>query len=317
MVVEEEFEQDRLVVAYGPYQELSLLGSVGAATSDRDPMVVVAAEIPNRVRPPMTKGQQEMSDLWDLVRREVPGAPADGLIPGPHPNSAPDAILKLPTGVVRLEAAQLHVPATNALGTNMSRWAIFDQIRSSLIMRSAALAGALRQHRGFLIYVWFMDRARRDPHFSLPPRKDPAHEIVGLLRGSRPSATVQRGGRQQPDPAPEDVVAWSGDHSIGVSWGDLPAAYQSPFVEAFGFELGLAGSITFKRSHVRGELHRIIEQHDTAASDVLVVSVNSALRTGLHFPSTQLLSDMLFEDPDPLQGWVPNLCAPWPFTTRE
>jgi hypothetical protein len=49
MVVEEEFEQDRLVVAYGPYRELSLLGSAGVATSDREPMVVVAAEIPNRV----------------------------------------------------------------------------------------------------------------------------------------------------------------------------------------------------------------------------------------------------------------------------
>jgi hypothetical protein len=254
----------------------------------------------------MTKGQQELSDLLDFVRREVPGTQAEALIPGPHPNSAPDALLKLPTGAVRLEAAQLHVPATNALGTNLSRWAIFDQIRSSLISRSAVLAGALRQHRGSVVYVWFMDPARRDVQFNLPPREDPANGIVELLLGSRPSATVPSGAYRLPDPAPPDAVAWSADHSIGVSWGDLPPAYRSPFAQAFGFELGLAGSISFKRSHVRAELRRIIEQHDTAASDVLVVSTNSALRTGLYFPSTQLVSEMLFDDPDPLQAWIPN-----------
>jgi hypothetical protein len=305
MVVEEEFEQERVVAAYGAFGELILLGSAGVATSNREPMIVVAAEVPSLVRSPMTKAEQELNDLLDFARREVPTVRAEALVPGPEPNSAPDALLELQTSVVRLEAAQLHVPATSALGTNMHRWAIFDQIRSSLISESAILASALRRHRGTIVYVWFMDPGEGDSQFSLPPRKAPAKALVELLHGSRPSATLPGTMNRLATPAP-DAVAWSADASVGASWGDLPTGYRSPFVQALGFELGLGGSVSFKRSHVRAELRRIVEQHDRAASDVLVVSTNSALRSGLHFPSTQLASELLFADPDPLQGWVPN-----------
>lgn len=306
IIVEEEFEQEQAVMARGVFGELSLLGSRGVATSNREPMVVIATEIPSFIRSPLTKTEQELRDLLDFARREIPDIEAKALKAGREPNSAPDAILDLPTGAVRLEAAQIHLPPSNLLGTNMHRWAVFQQIRSSLISRSAILAGALRSHRGLVVYVWFMDAASGDPQFSLPPRKNPVDAVVHLLRTSEPGAPDSSVQNHPPDQAPSGAVAWTADRNIGVSWGDLPPGYTSPFMQALGFELGLAGSASFKRSHIRAELRRIIEQHDTTASDVLVVSANSTLRNGLHFPSTQLVSDMLFSDPDPLQGWEPE-----------
>lgn len=306
MIVDEEFEQERKVVAFGQLGELSLIGSTGVATATREPMVVVAAEIPILARSPATKADQEFRDLFDFARREVPGVQAEALTPGPDPNSAPDAVLTLRTGVVRLEAAQIHVPPTSTMGTNMHRWAAFEQVRSSLLSRSAVLTGALRHHRGSVIYVWFMDPASRSPRFTLPPRKDPTKGLVDTLLKARPSAAVPDRVTRSSENVPSDAVAWSNDHSVGVSWGELPADYQSSFMRAFGFELGLGGSVSFRRSDVRAELRRIIEQHDTNASDVLVVSANSALRSGLYFPSTQLVSEMLFADQDPLQGWAPR-----------
>jgi hypothetical protein len=306
LVVDEEFEQERQVAAHGTLGALSLLGSMGIATANREPMVVIVAEIPNMVRPPMDKSAQELRDLLDFARREVPSVEDDALAPGPDPNAPPDAVLELPQGAVRLEAAQIHVPATNTMGTNMSRWAIFERLRASLISRSAVLAGALRRHRGFVIYVWFTDPTGDGVQFALPPRQDPSKGLVDLLVSSRPSEPVRGVTDRLPSTAPGDAVVWSEDRQVGISWADLPSGYQSPFMRAFGFEIGLAGSISFKQSNVRAELCRIIKQHDTPASDVLVVSANSALRSGLHFPSTQLVSDMLFEDPDPLQGWLPD-----------
>jgi hypothetical protein len=108
-----------------------------------------------------------------------------------------------------------------------------------------------------------------------------------------------------PAAADPGSVAWNADQSIGVTWADLPDGYESTFFALLGFELALVHGQAIRLADARAELRRVVEQHDTTAADVLVVSTNTALRSGLYFPSSKFVADMLFDDVDPLGGCSP------------
>ncbi|WP_154606725.1 hypothetical protein [Rhodococcus sp. AQ5-07] len=94
--------------------------------------------------------------------------------------------------------------------------------------------------------------------------------------------------------------------SVGCTWAGLPDEYQSGLRRAIGFDIALAYHETYTRSTLRAELRRIIEQHDDARSEVLVLTVGANTREGMHFPSTRLFADALFDDPAPLDRWTPH-----------
>ena len=103
-----------------------------------------------------------------------------------------------------------------------------------------------------------------------------------------------------PTTAPPDTVVWNADSTIGLSRGDLPGTYTSTLTGVLGFELALVYGVTVRQSDARAELQRVVADHDHPAVDVLVVSVNATIRQGLYFPSTQVMADLVLDDPDPL-----------------
>lgn len=75
-------------------------------------------------------------------------------------------------------------------------------------------------------------------------------------------------------------------------------------VRMLGFELGLAYTAEVRRSDVRTRPRGLIDQHDDDRVDVPVVRVNSSLRSGLYFPSFELVARVVMEDADPLTGHI-------------
>lgn len=103
-----------------------------------------------------------------------------------------------------------------------------------------------------------------------------------------------------------EVIQWSSDRSIFFTWTPLPPWYSSPFHDRMGFELAVGYHATVTQTDVRGELRRIVEDHDSVNTKTLVITVNAPLRSGLSFPTNKLVADMLFRDQQPLGGWTPS-----------
>ncbi|STZ53011.1 Uncharacterised protein [Mycobacterium senegalense] len=90
------------------------------------------------------------------------------------------------------------------------------------------------------------------------------------------------------------------------TWTPLPQWYTSRFHGQMGFELALGYHATVTQTDLRNELRRIIEGHNSAKTETLVVTVNAPMRSGLEFPTNALVARMLFEDDQPLDGWTPS-----------
>ncbi len=268
---------------------------------DGEPVVVIVADIPTQVRPRLDKGETELLDvrrfLIDLGHGDAP------LVLGAHPNSPPDTIATIRGEAVRVEAAQLHLPQQPGRknNTHASRYFAFEHLRNTLIARSTQLSGALRQHRGYVVYVWFGDPlAVAGARF---PIRTP-EPLIDLLRKAQPPPPAPVG--PLPKPAQDGVVAWNEDKTIGVSWGNLPAEYNSGFATALGFELGLSYNVTIRSREVAAEIQRIVADHDSPEADVLVISTNAAMANGLHFPSAHFVANLAFDHPDPLSNCEPQ-----------
>lgn len=277
----------------------TLHGYVGQE-EDGEPVVVIVADIPTQVRSPVNKAETELLDvrrfLMDLGHDEAP------LVPGGQPNSPPDTIATIRGEQVRIEAAQLHLPRQSGRknNTHASRYFAFEQLRRTLIAQSTRLNGALRQHRGYVVYVWFGDPlAVAGARF--PTRAPEA--LIDLLRRARPPA-APRG--PLPQQASDGTVAWNADKTVGVSWGNLPPEYDSGFATALGFELGLSYNVTIRSREVAAEVQRIVTDHDSSAVDVLVISTNAAMANGLYFPSAHFVADLAFDHPNPLDQCNPQ-----------
>lgn len=82
--------------------------------------------------------------------------------------------------------------------------------------------------------------------------------------------------------------------------------YSSPFHSQMKFELALGYYLTATLGDLRSELRRLITVHDNERTDILVVTLNAPLRSGLWFPASVIVADMLFEDEQPLASWKPS-----------
>jgi hypothetical protein len=278
----------------------TLHGYVGHE-EDGEPVVVIVADIPTQVRLPLDKAETELLDvrrfLIDLGHGEAP------LVPGGQPNSPPDTIATIRGEQVRIEAAQLHLPQQSGRknNTHASRYFAFDHLRKTLITQSTRLSGALRQHRGYVVYVWFGDPlAVAGARF---PTRTP-EALIDLLCRAQPPPPPPRG--PLPQQASDGTVALNEDKTIGISWGNLPPEYNSGFATALGFELGLSYNVTIRSREVAAEVRRIVTDHDASTVDVLVISTNAAMANGLHFPSAHFVADLAFNHPNPLDQCNPK-----------
>jgi hypothetical protein len=300
--VREELHASSLVANFGPQGEQAFYAVWGTSKSG-EPRFALAFDHPIQVAPPRDKLTKEMDDVRTFLTQNHREDDFN-LSPGPHPNQPPDVFADRGGQRIGIEATQLLMPSDEGRGnlTSISRAKVFDQLRDDLLSRSARLKGGLRQHRGHILYIWFagQDSVAR----GMPCRKTSVDDLEALLKTSHPPQAIGPG--PLPPQAPPDSVRWSKDRQIGVSWGDLPRGYISTTTRMLGFELGLAYNAEVSQSDVRTELRRLLEQHDHPAAQLVLVTVNASLASGTYFPSSHLLSRMVFEDPDPLQGWTPQ-----------
>jgi hypothetical protein len=281
----------------------------GVTTGDdrpTEPALVVAFDFPQQKGGVVSKPVQETRDvdafLGDLLH--------SGRITRPsivNPNDPPDVLACIDGTEVGIEATQLIPPDSELDQSNsiVGRWMTFERFRSKVLEQDP---NTLAQHRGLLTVMHFGDLSSASPAQRLPPKRANLDSAIVALRTAEP---IVRDGNSAASPNPNDVnlnevIRWSSDKSVFFTWAALPPWYASPFRSQMGFELALGYHATLTRSELRDELRRVIADHDSEQTEILVVTVNAPLRSGLEFPTNELIAEMLFEDEQPLNGWMPS-----------
>lgn len=206
---------------------LTSMGFIGHLIGSGEPAAWIGCDIPTNTFSPLTKEQAELQDVEEAIRLELSGvtsAKLESVSPGPHPNDPPDVIATLSDGDLACETFQLQMPAVR--GSNnvpISRQQRFEKLRQSLLAQSATLGGKVRQHRNFVVYVWFGDPLH--PESDHLPRQDD-QLLLQLLQTTVPPTTQ---GPVWKTSAIEPVghVAWNVDRTIGLTWSSLPKGYST------------------------------------------------------------------------------------------
>ena len=284
----------------GDAGQITLQAIYGVTQSSQEPVAVIAFDTPTQTCEPVdNKDTQELHDVNSFL---VDCLPVERITSEsvPSPKDPPDVLAFVDGREFGIEATQFLLPKSDLDKSKsiVGRWMMFDRLRSSILRDGDPQDFA--HHSGMVVVVWFGGMSE-DREGGLPPRRSTDLEsAVAELRRVTPPPPVTE---MVDNP---DVVRWSDDRSIGLTWIPLPVGYTSRFFEQLQFELALAYDVTVKRSDLRTELRRLVEAHDTDESDILVVTINAPIRSGLEFPSSGLLARMLFEDGEPLQGWQPS-----------
>ncbi|MFC9839484.1 hypothetical protein ACFVKB_37670 [Rhodococcus sp. NPDC127530] len=299
---------ESLIIKHSSPPGLLDLHAVSGVTQEtEEPAIVVLTEIPTTKRLARSKQQQEADDVRAFLSACIPAAEVGAVYPGPHKNDPPDCYAHVGDRRYAIETAQLTLPSQNGKPNSVGRWKLFEQLKEQLFRESGRLKSRLRQHRGYMVTVWF----NLDGENRLPPRARRIDEMIDHLKSARPPGpeffdpSRDRGGLPETVPANTAMNQTDGN-TVGCTWAVLPPGFQTGLQRAIGFDIALAYHETYTRSALRAELRRVIEQHDDARSDILVLTVGANTREGVYFPSTGLFADALFADPLPLDGWAPS-----------
>jgi hypothetical protein len=269
-----------------------------------EPALVIAFDFPEIVATPVSKSSQEVRDvdafLCDSVGRNRITSPSVVNLSDP-----PDVLSYVDGHELGIEAAQFLPPDCGVDRANsiVGRWMSFNAFRDKVFDEDWR---NVRQHRGLLAVMNFGELGAT-PAERLPPKRANLGSAIAALRTAQP---VVRDAMAAATPNPTldtaDVMQWSSDRSVFFTWTPLPPWYTSPFYDRMGFELALGYHATVTQTDVRGELRRIVDDHDSANTTTLVITVNAPLRSGLSFPTNKLVADMLSKDGQPLNGWTPS-----------
>lgn len=267
-----------------------------AATGEQ--AVAIAFDLAQLQHAEQTKQQQEIGAVVACLgnlRSDVRFGDIR-LAPGPHPNDPPDLVATIFGKSLNVEVAQVHLPAQLG-GRAISAYKRFEELRAALLKSSYRLGRVYRKHRDKFVTVWFGDSSAS----YTAPVPQSAEAVIEMLRKFDPPPPQER--------IPQNSKGFSkqsDDVTVGMTWGPLMPDYRSSFRTATGFDIGLAHNRTLRQSEMCKELVRVIQQHDNPVNDLLVVSTNAPLRSGLYFPSSAQLAELLFSAPDPLLGWRPT-----------
>jgi hypothetical protein len=144
----------------------------------------------------------------------------------------------------------------------------------------------------------------------LPPRRpiDVESAIAELKQMNPVVRPLAIGGRR--DATESDFIRYSADKSVGFTWSKLPPGYgsghQGPFHDEMKFELAMGYNLTVTLNDLRSELRRLITEDDNPQTDILLITVNASMKSGLWFPAGQIVADLLFEDEQPLSDGSPR-----------
>jgi hypothetical protein len=272
--------------------------ALGGRTEDGEQFSILTLEAPPTIslggrrlsKPEIERLHLEKYRLDVLVTTGV--LPFDSVIRGERP----DFVVTTPDGDEGLDCTAL------TLEKRRNAYALFERFRSGIL--AAALEKAFPSLRDCLVSVWFGKGG------DLPPKahdQSTVDRLVKVLRESRidRAAVAALSDRIAREGFPESLAGEPGVPI--VSAGDAggasitpvePNSLQGDFPEQTGFEVTLAMSIRVTKSDVQTELSRVVEAHDTAGVDRLLVNVGGPDRSGLLYPGEDLVVGQL--QPEPL-----------------
>jgi hypothetical protein len=275
--------------------------ATGVTTASGEPVYSVMFDFPQQTAPRMDKPTQEVRDVDAFLQDAVPAARITSACIR-NPEDPPDVLAFVDGSEFGIEATQFLPPDSELDPSNsvVGRWMTFDGFRDKVYEQDP---NTLSQHRGLLVVANF-GRIDASAGERLPPRRSNLGSTIAALRTAVP--VVREGSDAAQATLDEsEVLQWSSDRSMFLTWTALPPWYSCDFYDRMGFELALGYHATVTRTDLRNELRRLIEGHDSGRTDTLVVTVNAPLKSGLEFPSNKLAADMLFDDEQPLDGWAP------------
>lgn len=281
-----------------------LAAHIGTTKEYGDEALAIGFDFPTQIRTPVDKDIQELNDVSEFLIDSLPLERITS-VPVVNPSDPPDVVAYVDGREVGIEATQFLLPETELDRANsiIGRWLTFDRFRQRILEESHPQDFA--QHEGLLVSASFgqLGGTARE---RLPPNR-PVDVSYAIAELKRITPTVREGEANPPQRLEEsDVIRYSTDRSVGFTWAKLPPGYSSPFYKKMKFELALAYYLTVTQRDLRSELRRLIAAHDNERTDVLVVTLNAPLRSGLWFPASSLVAKLLFEDEDPLAGWEPT-----------
>jgi hypothetical protein len=278
---------------------------VGKTHADGDAAATIGFEFPFQTHRPVDQPRQELNDVTLFLRDSLPPEritlPAKVNSPDP-----PDVIACVDGQELGIEATQLLLPdALGPANSAIARWTMFDKLRQKILDESNSQDFA--QHEGLLAVAYFGDFVG-SPKERLPPRRPiDVESAIAELKQMNPVVRPLVIGAQQ-DAKESDFIRYSADKSVGFTWSKLPPGYGllSPFHAQMKFELAMGYHSTVTLNDLRAELRRLITEHDNPQTDILLITVNASMKSGLWFPAGQIMADLLFEDEQPLGNWEPS-----------
>lgn len=302
-----DIQPEKIVSAIHPGAGIPIIfGWIGKTHSDGDLAATIGFEYPVQTHQPTDKSGQELNDVNIFIRDSVEPERIT-LQPVTNPKDPPDVIAYVDGQPVGIEATQLLLPEVqlNPANSAIGRWSVFDRLRQKLVQESSIHDFA--QHEGLLVVAYFGGYSG-SPGDRLPPaRAAVVDSVIAELKQMTPIVKpLVLGGQQNSVEAVP--IRYSADQSVGFTWSKLPPGYGylSPFYLKMKFELALGYHVTITLSDIKSELRRIIAAHDNPKADILLITVNASVKSGLWFPADQIVADLLFEDEQPLDGWSPS-----------
>jgi hypothetical protein len=253
----------------------TLLAMYGHYAEDDEAIWVVAFEWPEPYTPTREKTSKERQHLNRFAvdfERARGHAPYAAVNPGPDP---PDFVCETAGGNrVGVELTQLM------LEDRVAASAQFDRVRQAVM---AANGYAYRKLQGHVVYIAFEEG---DEPVGRPPLgKSDLARVAEELKQLEPY--VHAGGDLPETLDPGVVREFPGGRMMTAP---LASETGSAFSRLMGFDLALAYATTIEQSSVWDRFAALINRHDQAGVDEIIVSACAPIATGFAFPSDAIVA---------------------------
>jgi hypothetical protein len=211
--------------------------------------------------------------------------------PGLHPNRPPDTTVTTDQGALGVESTCL------TLEDRRRAHALFKRLRRPVLEQEP---GVFAKLAGYMIYVWFQEPGRL-PGLALPLKKNDDEATMELLR-ELAAYTPQPGQMWMPSgPPPEQAPALPlATTSAGAQFYAIPLVGNAPSTMLYtfaGFELRLAFTSLLTAQAAWQEIQRLVDQHDQAGVDILLITSGGPDQHGQIFPAEEAIASFLLETP--------------------
>jgi hypothetical protein len=283
------FRVDGIVASMLPWHAPSVFGLVGA--KDSQPALAVTMEWPTvwiRTAEPFEQYHQE----WLLIRRfsadqaiASGGTHAYGRVePGANP---PDATVATSSGTLGLEATALTVEGRRTVHN------LFLELRRRLQISEPAAFSKLIGH---VVYIWF--ERPGVVGLGLPHKRSDNTALDAIVEDLAKYEPVVDLAPQAPPDVGETLELGFSKASADATFSAVPMLQAVPSTVLFtiaGFEIGLAYTTIVTREKAQKELQRLVEKHDKAGVDLLLITAGGPDASGIVFPAEEAFASFLID----------------------